>query len=322
MKEKETHPKLQETIIDSLKSIRVNRVPAINRYNNFEFDVGLSLAGIFHTQKSTGWKNFMLGRWSPKWKEAQRRHYIRIGSKKSAKQWTIAILHKLLLLQNNLWQFRNKILHSPTGPTAVASHHSLNYQVGEQFTLNTDGILEGSHFFFSSPYTLDSLYSTSAEDKVKWLQQVGDARSCYEAPDDPHIRQLRSQQAYMNNYLITNGGFTFIPEHVQPVAIQDNHISTDYLVSAMSSYLATSGYLSATSVASTLVALEAVVPVPPDNDDPIVVAAPASKRQQTLDDHCSPAASVAAAPVAVETVAPVPPADDDPSVVSTPASKQ
>ena len=71
MKENETHPKLQETIIDALKSNGVKCVPVINRYNNYEFDVGLSLAGILHTQKLTGWKNFMLGRWSLKWKEAQ-----------------------------------------------------------------------------------------------------------------------------------------------------------------------------------------------------------------------------------------------------------
>ena len=162
----------------------------------------------------------------------------------------------------------------------------------------------------------------SAEDKIKWLQQVQDARSCYEAPDDPDIRQIQSQQAYMNNHLITNGSFTFVPNHVQPVAIQDNLISTDYLVDAMSSYLATSGSLSATSVSATLVALETVAPLPPANDDPIVVAAPSSKQQWTLDDLCFPAASVAAAPVAVENVAPVPPTDDDPIIVSAPASKQ
>ena len=162
----------------------------------------------------------MLGRWSPKWKEAQRRHYIRISSKEYAKQWKITIIHKLLLLRKNLQQFRNKMLHSPTGPTAVASHHSLNYDIGKQFMLNTDGISEGLYFLFSDPYTLENLYSMSAEDKAKWLQQVQGAHSCYEAPDDPDIRQLRYQQAYMNNYLITNGGFTFFPEHVQPVAIQ------------------------------------------------------------------------------------------------------
>ena len=93
--------------------------------------------------------------------------------------------------------------------------------------------MEGSYLLFYDPYILDSLYSTSAEDKAKWLQQVQDARSCYEAPDDPDIRQLCSQQAYMNNYIITNGGFTFFPENVQPVAIKDNPISTEYLVDAM-----------------------------------------------------------------------------------------
>ena len=116
----------------------------------------------------------------------------------------------------------------------------------------------------------------SAEDKAHWLQQVQDAHSCYEPPDNPAIRQLHSQQAYTNNYLITNGDFIF-SEHVQPVAVQDNPISTEYLVEAMSSYLATSSSLSATSVAATPVALETVAPVPPADDDPIIVAAPASK---------------------------------------------
>ena len=41
--------------------------------------------------------------------------------------------------------------------------------------------------------------------------------------------------------------------------------------------MATSGSLSATSVIATPVALETVAPVPPADDDPIIVAAPASK---------------------------------------------
>ena len=80
----------------------------------------------------------------------------------------------------------------------------------------------------------------------------------------------------MNNYLITNSGSTFT-EHIQPVAIQDNQISTEYLVEAMSSYLDTSGSLSATSVTATPVALETVAPVP--DDDLIIVVAPATKKQ-------------------------------------------
>ena len=30
------------------------------------------------------------------------------------------------------WHFRNKALHSPTGPTLIASHHSLNYRISKQ----------------------------------------------------------------------------------------------------------------------------------------------------------------------------------------------
>ena len=70
LKEKETNPKLQEAILDALNSIKVNCDPVHKIYNNHEFSKGLSLGGIMHTERSAGWKNFMLGRWSPKWKEA------------------------------------------------------------------------------------------------------------------------------------------------------------------------------------------------------------------------------------------------------------
>ena len=86
----------------------------------------------------------------------------------------------------------------------------------------------------------------------------------------------------------------------------------------MSSYLATFGSPSAASVAVTPVAVETVAPVPPANDDPIIVAAPASKRQRTLDDFWSPSASVSAAPATVDIVAPYPLANDDPIVVAPP----
>ena len=41
-----------------------------------------------------------------------------------------------------------------------------------------------------------------------------------------------------HNYSITNGIFIHVLEHDDTIAVQDNHISQDYVVNAMSNYLA------------------------------------------------------------------------------------
>ena len=39
-----------------------------------------------------------------------------------------------------MWQFRNKAFHKLTGPTSIDSHHSLNYQIGEEKHIRIDNI--------------------------------------------------------------------------------------------------------------------------------------------------------------------------------------
>jgi hypothetical protein len=101
--------------------------------------------------------NFVLGRWSVKWGEAQQRHYDRIGSKRTSKRWATAILHKLAMIRWDLWGFRNGILHAPTGPLAVAKHTFLNSLIGEDFTRGTDGIDKHYYYLFEGDNTLDNL---------------------------------------------------------------------------------------------------------------------------------------------------------------------
>ena len=49
-------------------------------------------------QAKIGWHNFILGRWTYKWKIVQKAHYDRIGSRKTPKRWLTAILHKLSMI--------------------------------------------------------------------------------------------------------------------------------------------------------------------------------------------------------------------------------
>ena len=118
------------------------------------------------------------------WRQAQQRHYLKMKSKKSARLWAIAILKKLLLLRWDMWQFRNTALHSPTGITAITSHHSLNYKIDEEIGQGKDGIDRSNYRLFSPPYTLNNLQSSSIQHKELWLEEVRLARKEYVEPDD------------------------------------------------------------------------------------------------------------------------------------------
>ena len=90
------------------------------------------ISGILCDQAEIGWINFLCGRWSVKRKEAQKRHYLRMNKKKSACLCTIVIIKKLLLIQLDMWQFKNQVSNSWTGLTAIASYHLLNYQISKE----------------------------------------------------------------------------------------------------------------------------------------------------------------------------------------------
>ena len=71
-----------------------------------------------------------------------------------------------------MWQFRNQVLHSPTGPTSIASHHSLNYQISKEKHTGTNGIDRSNYHLFSKLYIITKLYSSSIKDKKLWLELV------------------------------------------------------------------------------------------------------------------------------------------------------
>ena len=82
-------------------------------------------------------------------------------------------------------------------------------------------------------------------------------------------------------------GFIFVPEHGNPVAVQDNHITNKYLVDAMSFYLDNFGSHLAASVDAAPDAVEAVAPIPPADYDPIVMATTDPPYQSSLSDFWS-----------------------------------
>ena len=128
----DTLPTLTKMIIGSLRQVRNGTTLSVQSFGYANFGGGITIRGIIEDQADIGWTNFLCGRWSVKWREAQTRHYLRMNKRKSAGFWVIAILKKLIMIRWDMWQFCNEALHSPTGSTSIASHHSLNYRISEK----------------------------------------------------------------------------------------------------------------------------------------------------------------------------------------------
>lgn len=173
LKDLTTSPTLEKTIIGGFRHAHNRTIPSVREYGYVDFGSGITVRNIIEDQTNIGWTNFLCDRWGVKWKEAQRRHYLRMNKKKSARLWIIAILKKLILIQNDMWQFRNAAKHSPTGTTAISSHHSLNYRISEGKSVGTNGIDRSNyHLFKSKQYTIIKLHSSSIPDKELWLHEV------------------------------------------------------------------------------------------------------------------------------------------------------
>ena len=93
-----------------------------------------------------------------------------------------------------MWNFRKKVLHSPNGPTLIASHHSLNYQISKVKRIETDGIDRSNYHLFSKQYTITKLQSSSILNKKLWLYEVSLACKKYVESDDCVTCQAISQR--------------------------------------------------------------------------------------------------------------------------------
>ena len=70
----ETAPIITRTIIGSLRHVHNGTNPSVYSFGDSAFGGGITIRGIIEDQADIGWTNFLCGRWSVKWKEAQKRH--------------------------------------------------------------------------------------------------------------------------------------------------------------------------------------------------------------------------------------------------------
>ena len=265
MEEKETAPELQQAIIGGMNGVRSGTRPHPYTFGRANFGRGLSLQSILSDQADISWIKLFLGRWSIKWKEAQKHHYRNMNKKKSARSWAVAIIKKLMMIRWDLWQYRNTILHSPTGPIAIASHYSLNHRISEEKAKGTDRISKYNSCLFSNFYSITKLQSSDIQSKILWLEMVRLARADYEEPDSAIICQAISQRNQMQEFLLTNGPLVPVPVRARLIAVQDNQISEEDQQAPIAHYfgtpLITAINILGPAISAVLVAVTAVPPL-------------------------------------------------------------
>ena len=119
----------------------------------------------------------------------------------------------------DLWQFRNKIKHSPDGPEATAVNNDLNDQIQRKLTTGPNGIKSDCYHLFDPPYTIEYLSGKSTHYKNMWLNDVWNAREAMNNEEqDPEVIELEAQQDAMRLYLggnIQHSQVEPLPEHQQ-----------------------------------------------------------------------------------------------------------
>ena len=75
----DTSPELKTMIVGGLRHAPNSTTPTSQSFGYTNFGGGITTRSIFEDQADIRWTNFLCGRWGVKWKEAQKRHYLRMN---------------------------------------------------------------------------------------------------------------------------------------------------------------------------------------------------------------------------------------------------
>ncbi len=143
---------------------------------------------LLQAQNEIGWDQFLLGRLSPAWEQAQAEWLEHTRQDKSSKQWAIQFVRRIWHIAWAIWDYRNTVHHQPSAQFDTPALTSLREQVQQTWqVLSPESKLSIPHPRPNdwSPHTLDL-----------WLKGAKRSqRSQHARPPrfkfDPHLVQMR-----------------------------------------------------------------------------------------------------------------------------------
>jgi hypothetical protein len=159
-----THPEMSNAIINYLAGWR-DDAPVGTRISQ-EW-----IRRAFSGQSLLGWRNCLEGILHVSWRQTQQEYFARIGSARSPKRWTVALIQKLWDIAWDMWEHRNGILHDKDQSIILTA---LNNDIRDEFKRGYDGLSKETQALFS-PGSV-AILQKPAEVKQQWLARVQLAR--------------------------------------------------------------------------------------------------------------------------------------------------
>ena len=107
---------------------------------------------------------------------------MRVGSLRSSRRWTIAIIRKVFNVSWDLWSHRKNSLRNPNARHLQRQHASVNEAIAEQFACGCVTWRRSDQKWFRRP--LHRRLDDDLESKQLWLRTVTTIRAEYGDPDD------------------------------------------------------------------------------------------------------------------------------------------
>jgi hypothetical protein len=165
LQENYTHPEMSAAIIEYLDSWRNDRSPNLRIFQAW-------IEPAVSHQSVLGWRNLLEGIPSKYWQETQQLYFSRIGSARSPRRWTIAMIQKLWDVAWNMWEHRNGILHNKEQSIILQQLHN---NIRDEFEKGSRDLPKEAHALFTQGCA--AVLEKSVEVKQQWLARIQLARS-------------------------------------------------------------------------------------------------------------------------------------------------
>ena len=142
-------------------------------------------------QDSIGWMNFVEGRLSQKWKNAQAAYYLSIDTNRSARLWAEGLVQQLLSGVHKMWIARNAVVHERDEEgryvkEKIATENAIDAEFEKEYE---DLRPQDFHLIDCGK---EAVMNKTATDQQAWLHYIATAREIGIHETDTTITQLRN----------------------------------------------------------------------------------------------------------------------------------
>ena len=160
----------------------------------------------------------MLGRMAPEWAAAQQYYCDWLGRRKTGRRWLVAITVKLLNLSWDMWDHRNKILHSSLHPWKLVTVRRADTKIDEEYEQGYTNLMQSDYKWLKQP--LRTVKKLSIEHKLQWIESVRLARIRFDRYSVAQFQSFRPERIAIAKWIVKGP-----PKDVMRIDLLSNELS-------------------------------------------------------------------------------------------------